>query len=177
MKTIENCRCGRCTPTASARGKHASVAEAVASVNALVEKSKQAEQRDAFQGREVAAVCMSPKHPFDKSGGEVEKVIRTGPAKREFAEPTAYWATANQDAPRIGDGELEWLQARKAELERIADDPATPLNTREWVGIELSRVRARIEAIEASRNPTPLAGTPPTAARQFAEPQPYYEIK
>jgi len=73
--------------------KQVTVAEAVAAVNALVEKSKQAQQRDVLQGREVVGVYLTPLSPDGKSGGQVVKNIRTGPVKREFAEPTPYYET------------------------------------------------------------------------------------
>src|SRR5207249_3775538 len=51
--------------------KQVTVAEAVAAVNALVEKAKQAQQRDVLQEREVVGVYLTPLSPDGKSGGQV----------------------------------------------------------------------------------------------------------
>src|SRR5438132_4383975 len=162
------------------------VAEVVAAVNALVERSKTAEQAEPNAGREVVAVCMTPRGP-DGSGGTIEKVIRVGPKPtQEYAEPVPYWELTGDDdrqgapgdvgAPAAPD-ELAALKDEEKKLQAILDHPATGAIDRQRTGYRLTAIRARIEQLEAALHPTPPVGAAPTAgqAQQFAAPVPYWQ--
>ena len=144
----------------------ATVAEVVAAVNALVEKSKATvvEQVDPFAGRAVAGVFLTPKAP-DGSGGAVVKVIRTGAKPtREFAAPVPYFARSEAaSAAPASEDELAHLKDEAKRLQAILDDPATGAIDRQRAGYRLTAITTRIEQLEVALHPTPQAGKAPTA--------------
>jgi len=157
----------------AARGKRPTVAEAVAAVNALVEKSKVAEPE-----RTVVAMCLAPRNP-DGSGGAVEKVIRVGPKpRREYAAQKPHFVTDETTSPGTptGEDELARLQAKRKAVQAIIDDPATSDLERVKARGELIKITEEIAAFETALHPVPQAGKSPTVgAKQFAPPVPYWE--
>src|SRR3989442_13314502 len=124
---IENCVCGKCTPTAPARGKRVTVAAVTAAVNALVEKST---AKPTEPERTVTGMFLTPKAP-DGSGGKIVKRVRVGPKEaQQFAAPVPYFARSEaapeapeSSGPTTPDA-LAKLKAMQRELQAIIDDNA-----------------------------------------------------
>src|SRR3989442_14582863 len=118
---IENCVCGKCTPTAPARGKRVTVAAVTAGVNALVEKST---AKPTEPERTVTGMFLTPKAP-DGSGGKIVKRVRVGPkVARQFAQPKPHFAEQDAPTPSAVDAatpsaehDLPRANARLAELD------------------------------------------------------------
>ena len=135
-------------------------AQLLARTTKLLENVQQA---DPFEGRQVVGLCMTPRHPDGKSGGDVVKIIRDGAKpKREYAAPRPYFATQDAPAPAATD-ELAHLKDEAKQLQAILDDPATGAIDRQRAGYRLTAITTRIEQLEVALHPTPQAGERPTA--------------
>jgi len=177
------CACGQCTPTN--RRTSVSVAEACAAVDAaceqvanVMENVTVAEQVDPFAGRQVLGLCMTPLSPDGKSGGVVEKIIRTGKrAPQEYALPIAtsaledgdlFCASAHHTQAQLEDArygvpgdvsqptaedELARRKAKQKELQATIDDPATSDQARAKAYGEMIKVIEEIAAFELATGP------------------------
>ncbi len=124
--------------------KQVTVAEAVAAVNALVEKSKVA---DPNEGRTVVGMYLSPRGR-DGSGGEVEKVIRTGPREaRQYMPTVPYW-----NEPRLTDGKRRELEAEangiRAQLKSPGLTPAQKIRLEQAL-IHIERILGKTDSGDA----------------------------
>ena len=183
-KLLENCACGKCTPTTPTRGKkQVTVAEATAMVKAVSEKLETMMPTDPNAGRVVTGMYLTTRKP-DGSGGKVEKRVRVGPkvarqympiAKQDALRTAPDHAPGSTPPGPASPDELAALKAEATTLKAVIDDPATGAVDRTRASMRLTAVRSRIEQIETAVHPAPQAGDAPTAgARQYAPTVPYW---